>query len=271
MPHRFFAHVPLVWLPRYEEALARLPVGLELLVDHEALDPAFRPELERLAGSLGAGGTPCRFHAPFRDLSPGGHDPEAVALARRRLEAALELAPRFGVAQIVAHTAWDPDGYALEAEAWRDRSARFWAPLGARAAELGCRFALENVFDRDPETLAALLDRLPEAGFGVNLDLGHWHAFSRAPLADWCERLGGRLLSLHLHDNTGQADEHLALGRGTVPWPDVFAAVRELGRPLDWTVENRSLEDVLASAAFLAERSGIADFKRLADMAAGSR
>ncbi|MBN2171403.1 MAG: sugar phosphate isomerase/epimerase [Candidatus Krumholzibacteriota bacterium] len=271
MPHRFFAHVPLAWLPRYEEALARLPVGLELLVDHEALDPAFRTELERLAASLGAAGRPCRFHAPFRDLSPGGHDPEAVALARRRLEAALELAPRFGVAQIVAHTAWDPDGYALEAEAWRERSARFWGPLGERAAALGCRFALENVFDRDPDALAALLDRLPETAFGVNLDLGHWHAYSRTPLAGWLERLGGRLLSLHLHDNAGRSDQHLPLGRGSVPWEAVFAAVRELGRPLDWTVENHSLEEVLASAAFLAEHSRIPEFAHLADLTAGSR
>ena len=38
---RFFVHVPLVMLPEYRDVLQRLPVGLELLVDHESLAPDF--------------------------------------------------------------------------------------------------------------------------------------------------------------------------------------------------------------------------------------
>jgi sugar phosphate isomerase/epimerase len=104
----------------------------------------------------------------------------------------------------------------------------------------------------------------------VNFDVGHWHAYSQAPLGAWLERLGARLFSVHLHDNRGGADEHLALGRGAVPWDQVFAQLRALGRPLEWTIENRSLADVLASAAFLGRRAGVPELEGLAGLEAAS-
>ena len=267
--HQFFVHVPATMLRQHLPVISKLPVGLEILVDHETLAPGFRPELERLAAELRALGRPVKFHAPFRDLAPGGHDPEAVALARRRLVAALELAPLFGASCVVAHTAWDPGSYELESTGWLDRSAAFWGGRAADAERCGVSIALENVFDRDPDILAELLGRLPAARFGANFDTGHWHAYSHAPLSAWFESLEGRILSLHVHDNQGQADEHLALGSGTFPWREFYALVRGLERPFEWTVENRNLADLLASASHLGRHSGIPEFAFLAALAGG--
>lgn len=262
---QLFASLPLTDYRRHAAALARLPVGLELLIDHAALAPGFADECTAIAAALRAEGRPCRFHAPFRDLCPGGQDPEAVALAWRRLEAALDLAPAFGVTAMTAHPAWDPDGRgtAEEREGWLARSLAFWSALGERAAERGLRIDLENVFDRDPSALASLLAGLPAARFGWLLDLGHWHAFSQASLAEWLAALGPRLASLHLHDNAGRRDEHLALGAGSLPRREVLAALGALGWPRDWILENRSAEDIATSIRHLAAESGIAEFTAL--------
>jgi len=262
---QLFASLPLTRYRRHAAALAGLPVGLELLIDHEALAPGFAAERAAIAALLRAEGRPCRFHAPFRDLCPGGQDPEAVSLARRRLEAALDLAPAFGVTAMTAHPAWDPDGCgtAEERAGWLARSVDFWSALGERAAARGVRIDLENIFDRDPGALAALLAALPPERFGWLLDLGHWHAYSQASLADWLAALGPRLASLHLHDNGGRADDHLALGAGSLPRREAWAALAGWGRRCDWILENRSAEDLAGSIRHLAAESGIEEFTLL--------
>jgi len=254
--HRIFVHLPLSMYDEYRDAVLGMPAGLELLVDHEALAPERRGRLAEIAVELREAQIPCRFHAPFRDLRPAGHDPEAVALARRRIEAVLELAPDFGVRSIVAHPAWDPRGDALEREEWLDRATAFWTALAPAMEAAAVRVDLENIFDTDPSLLSDLLLRLSSRPFAFLLDTGHFHAYSTASLETWLEALGPKLVALHVHDNGGALDEHLALGRGSFPWTRLFAGLEALGRTLEWTIENRSIEDVLASLEFLRRRSG---------------
>ncbi|MCP4546030.1 MAG: sugar phosphate isomerase/epimerase [bacterium] len=264
--HRFFAHVPATMLDRYLPALEQMPLGLEIYMDQVALRDDFRPELERLGAMLREGARACRFHAPFRDINPGGFDPDILEISRRRLIAALDAAKHFGVRDLVAHTAWDPRMYGLDRAEWLDRSTTFWLDMGEQAAKRGCRFGLENVFDLQPTLLAELLDRLPSPIFGVNLDIGHWFAWGAGSLSEWFDILGPRLLSLHLHDNNGVHDEHLPVGAGKIPWSELYPLVRAVGRPLDWTVENRSVAAVVASANHIGRYAGVADLSHLVDI-----
>jgi sugar phosphate isomerase/epimerase len=264
--HRIHVHLPLSMYGKYREAVLEMPAGLELLVDHEALVPEYRSELGDIAAELREAKIACRFHAPFRDLHPAGHDPEAVALARRRLEAALELAPAFGVKRMVVHPAWSPQGDALDREDWLARAELFFLSLVPSMKAADTCIDLENIFDHDPRLLVALLDRLEPDRFAWLLDAGHFNAYSRVPLSDWFSALGSRLSAIHIHDNGGEFDEHLALGRGNFSWPDLFSAVAALDRPLEWTIENRSIADVLASLGFLGSKSGIAEFAPLAEI-----
>lgn len=264
MPHRLYVSVPLALYRRYERALPPLPVGLELVLDHEALAPAFAQEARAIGAELRAAGRPCRFHAPFRDLSPGGFDPAVLAVAGERQSAALALAPAFGADELVAHPGWDPRTYGEDVEGWLDRAAAFWGALAEPAAAAGTRYVLENIFDTGPEVLSALLARLPAERFGALFDVGHWHAYAQTALEPWLAALGDRLLSLHLHDNRGLMDEHLALGEGSVPWREFYGAVRSLERPLNWVLENRSVADVEVGMRHLGNHSGIAEFEGLA-------
>ena len=42
---------------------------------------------------------------------------------------------------------------------------------------------------------------------------------------------------LHLHDNNGESDQHLIPGQGTIPWGEVFKALKEIGYSGDFTLE----------------------------------
>jgi sugar phosphate isomerase/epimerase len=43
------------------------------------------------------------------------------------------------------------------------------------------------------------------------------------------EKLGKRIFYVHVSDNDGRTNEHLALGKGTIDWEGVFTALRKHG------------------------------------------
>jgi len=93
-----------------------------------------------------------------------------------------------------------------------------------------------------------LFARLRPAGAGLCLDCGHLTAFGRAPLDEWLEVLGPFIGQLHLHDNLGQKDDHLPMGRGRVDFRRLFAYLKDQRTtPPVMTMEVHRPADVWAS------------------------
>ena len=83
------------------------------------------------------------------------------------------------------------------------------------------------------------------------VDVGHHHVFARIPLPEWLFYLSPRRhIHFHFHDNSGRADDHLAMGKGSVDWPAVKAAIRSLDCPFSIALEPKSLENLRTSAAY---------------------
>ncbi|MFH1571275.1 MAG: sugar phosphate isomerase/epimerase [Gemmatimonadota bacterium] len=106
------------------------------------------------------------------------------------------------------------------------------AALGALAAHLAGTdtvICLENV---SAAPLAPDLLRLIEAvgsrHLAICLDTGHLH-IAGGDQAAFIRAAGAHLKALHIADNEGQTDQHLMpWGRGTVDWPAVVHALRQL-------------------------------------------
>jgi sugar phosphate isomerase/epimerase len=92
------------------------------------------------------------------------------------------------------------------------------------ARRLGITLAIENAWEENPHVLERLVDLLPK-GAAVCIDVGHVSAFSRLTLKRWWDVLGDRVAALHLHDNDGLSDEHLAPGKGIVDFPALVGLV----------------------------------------------
>ncbi len=94
-------------------------------------------------------------------------------------------------------------------------------------AELGIRVAVENLppgyLTSSSSELMSVVERFPPDLVGVCVDTGH------ANLTDeesaFIERCSDRIITIHLHDNDGTLDSHLAPGFGTVDWDAVGAAL----------------------------------------------
>ncbi|MDQ0232159.1 sugar phosphate isomerase/epimerase family protein [Metabacillus malikii] len=96
-------------------------------------------------------------------------------------------------------------------------------PLQVKLAVENVGYNGESLFTQ--EEFISFLDSLDDTA-GYLLDVGHAH------LNDWdipavIKAIGDRLLAVHLHDNKGNADDHLPIGEGTIEWEPIFETLRE--------------------------------------------
>jgi sugar phosphate isomerase/epimerase len=117
---------------------------------------------------------------------------------------------------------------------WNDVWGWLVDSIGACADEAeraSLKFCLEprvGEIVSNTDALLRLMDAVDNDNFGAVLDTGHQHAQKEIlPLS--VEKLGGRVHYLHVSDNDGQTNQHLALGRGTVDWDGVFMALKKHG------------------------------------------
>jgi sugar phosphate isomerase/epimerase len=117
---------------------------------------------------------------------------------------------------------------------WNDVWGWLTDSIGACADEAdraALKFCLEprvGEIVSNTDALLRLMDAVDNDNFGAVLDTGHQHAQKEIlPLS--IEKLGARVHYLHVSDNDGQTNQHLALGRGTVDWDGVFTALKKHG------------------------------------------
>lgn len=127
----------------------------------------------------------------------------------------MHFAQRLGSDVIIMHMPTAPAEPAQAQEFW----ARVRCTLDAlwpEARRYGVRIAIENGGPGHLESIAPVFEMYPADYIGLCYDCGHGNLAGNG--LDWLERLGSRLLSLHLHDNDGQSDQHKLPFTGSVDW-----------------------------------------------------
>jgi len=246
-------NVPFVMLQAtYLDFVLENGVNPEIGLDAEALDSVPDTVFAECADRLGQRGVSVTLHGPFIDLSPGSADPEIRTVTRRRFEQVLRLVPLFRPKAVVCHPGYEKFRYGYMRASWMEKSVEMWHWFSESLNELGSRLVLENVYETAPEDLLPLFEALAPQRVGFCLDVGHQSVFSRTSLGAWLSVLGPYLRHLHLHDNHGDMDAHLALGNGKVDLPLLFEYFRKSGdiRPLI-TLEPHVPEDLWPSLSYL--------------------
>jgi sugar phosphate isomerase/epimerase len=194
-------HVPLLHLKRKLSLFLDNSLNPEIYFNHSALESIPVQELTELADTFNENERSVTIHGPFYDLSPGAVDPAFRALTSERMRLALKRAALFSPHSVIFHPGYDPLRFAAHRRAWLKNSIGTWRGILPQAAEIpGAWILIENIFERDPYTLAELLGALPSPPFGFCLDTGHFQVFSDVSLDEWMAALGPYLREVHLHD-----------------------------------------------------------------------
>jgi sugar phosphate isomerase/epimerase len=212
-----------------EEIAWMAEAGLEF-VDLTLEPPAAAPwrvDLAAISQALAARQLEVVGHSAY--YLPIGHPFEEVRRAATAvLAGCLEAFAQVGARWMNVH----PDGHApLHDRAFViAQNLKSLATLIDVGRQVGVGVMVENVpagFNT-PDQLGELLDPLPE--LGLHLDIGHAQlrvpANTTEPLL---QRYGDRLRHVHLHDNNGDADQHLPLGTGVIDTPRMVRALRACG------------------------------------------
>jgi sugar phosphate isomerase/epimerase len=224
----------------------------EIGLDAGALDRYRATRFKRVAGVLKGAGLAITLHAPFMDLAPGSPDPLVRGVAVRRFEQVLAIAAILEPRTVVCHSGYGARRHRYLKDVWWKNSVEVFAGVASRLSQVGARLMIENVYEDEPGELSPLFDELGEECIGFCLDVGHQAAFGHAPLSEWLDVLGDRIGQIHLHDNRGEWDDHLALGTGGIDFEWFFGRLRGILRhPPVITMEPHREEDLYPSMAFL--------------------
>jgi sugar phosphate isomerase/epimerase len=248
-------NVPFVMLnDTYMDYVLENRINPEIGLDAEALDSVADSVFRECADALSRKGLAVTFHGPFVDLAPGSTDPEIRAVSFRRYEQVLRLASVFRPKTVVCHSGYEALRHGYMKAEWIENSLPLWRWFSTELHAVGSRLVLENVFEKHPVDLLPLFEALGHENAGFCFDVGHQAAFSNASIKEWLDVLGPYLEQLHLHDNNGDQDSHLAMGRGSIDFDVLFDFLRkqEGDRPLI-TLEPHVDTDLWPSLSFLEE------------------
>ena len=236
----------------YLDLILEKRLNPEIGLDAGILDSVPDSMFVKCAARLAQHGISVTFHAPFVDLSPGSIDREIRAATRRRFEQVLRLVPLFRPRTVVCHAGFEKFRYGYMRKKWIENSLAMWHWFSGRLNDLGSRLVLENVYERSPEDILPLFRELSPDNVGFCLDVGHQAVFGDGALGNWLSVLGIYLGHLHLHDNHGDIDSHLALGCGGIDFNPLFEYFRKNpGIRPSITLEPHVQEDLWPSISYL--------------------
>ena len=213
----------------------------DAMISEIVRNPAFAQTLQKEAAAEGL--SFMDSHAPFgKALDMNNPDAGGIVSTAQKLH--LHIAAMFGIKTMTIHVGNNYYFQDAPLEAQRDRICRRLEKLLPVAEELGIIICIENIWFKinTPEQLLFIKERFPSDNLGFCFDSGHanimqhGHKFpegiARTSWAkdnsgepSWDDRVLEKMLpyivNCHLHDNSGDRDQHTIPGDGVIDWQKV--------------------------------------------------
>lgn len=204
---------------------------------------------EKLKELMSSFNLPLTLHAPFSDLNVASFNEIIRKASMGAVEKALHRAVDLGAVAVTIHPGHcSPVSRKYPKEYLRIHRSSL-EKIARTAEELGVNVGVENmprfpILDaQTPERLKNIIDGIP---IGVTFDVAHLNT-TGADFEGFITNFKDRVIVLHLHDNHGSEDEHLALGEGNIPWEVLLPKLPKVPA----TIEVKNLRDAEKSIALL--------------------
>ncbi len=255
-----FVNIPFAEFDKYEGFISQYRINPEIGLDGDALYSFSKQDFLDRAGFLHDKGLSCTLHAPFHDMLPGARDQFVLQAVRDKLRRCFDLIEIFKPRSVVCHLGYMDPVHSYDPDQWLATSLDTWRELLAVAEGSTTPVMFENTYETNPHVHKLILEALDSPLAGFCLDVGHLLAFAHADWHDWLATLGQWLGQLHLHDNHGDRDEHLPVGKGDFDFRTLFAYLKSRNIKPIITLEPRSENDLWESLNAL-DRFAIFDHK----------
>lgn len=206
-------------------------------------NPACLKKIEEVIASTNLG---ISVHAPFGDLNLATPNDPIWRESIRQICTCITHASRF-TNRITIHPGYlSPVGKLMPQKVWNLQKEAL-RQIGECAAEHSAIACLENMIGvkeflcQLPEELMGMTEGIE--GIGMTFDFGHANTLGKV---DSFLPYVKKASHIHIHDNHGMSDEHLALGDGNINWNRVGKTISENYAGIV-VIEGRSIEEAKKS------------------------
>lgn len=186
--------------------------------------------------SLGRQENKDTLHGVFYDICVNSADSRIEEISKMRMYESMDIASELKCRAVIFHTNLIP-GFETEAylENWLIKNGEFYKKLLSEYPEMN--IYVENMFDFKPDMITELGKYMKDcSNFGICFDVAHAN-LHEIPMGEWIKDLAPYIKHLHINDNNGRTDDHLALSEGSIEWQSVFNSLSEFNICADILVE----------------------------------
>ncbi len=243
------ASSPLFSVWPFEEALEALEPHFELWEIVSEADHFIPDIYDKLKNVMETSTMKFQIHAPYSDINLAAFDRKTRDYSIGIIEGIVRLANELGIDMVTFH----PGNIAPIQSYDKSRVPKYTRQslelLDKRCADYPVTLAFENMPAMKYticQTASELVEMIDSLNFKICFDVGH------ANLCDQMEEflaLKDDFGNVHLSDNLGDKDRHLALGKGNIDIRHVMAELEDYKG--NYIIETRSLEDAISGKAYL--------------------
>jgi len=223
------------------DKVAKAPVLENLCIFDKSLDEMlefFAPELDAIKAN---GLQIAQAHAPFGPFV--NKRPEATEYYIEVYKNIIKLCDAVGCKNLIIHSCVNHPAFGMTPAQTFDLNMHLYGSLIDTLLQTDVTVCLENLFYTlggkireatcsDPHEAAEYIDKLNAlAGkecFGLCVDTGHLMLLGRR-FPTYMPIVGKRVKALHIHDNDGMFDRHLAPFTGITDWREFVDSLRQIG------------------------------------------
>ncbi len=163
----------------------------------------------------------CTVHGAFMDVIPFSADSKIREISNMRIEQSIKAAKEMGAKAVVFHTNYNPF---LNTKSyiglWIDENIKYWSMILEKHSDIN--IYLENMFDDSYQIIEKISEELIKYdNYGVCLDYAH-ASITKVKPSDWASKIGRYVKHIHINDNDGISDLHLAWGEGIIDRFDFY-------------------------------------------------
>jgi sugar phosphate isomerase/epimerase len=217
-----------------------------------------RGELESIQQKLVSLSLKPIIHSAVYDINVASLNPLIRKASIRQTLASIRFATKIGAKIVIIHPGRLPKDYPPEyLKNSRINLLTSLNVMARMAGRMGVMLAIENSprgrahrLVTSPQEHLHILRRVGSPHLGALLDIGHAHTWG-VDLREYIKSLTDYILLFHLHDNRGQADDHLPLGRGTIDLRGIGEEIQRMKKRHPVILNMRRKEDIAESIRFL--------------------
>ncbi len=192
------------------------------------------------------------IHLPFSDMNLACLNDNIHVAIIEQLKTYLEIASPFVELAVIHPGHYSPYGSLVPSKAWKQNIESLQI-IADTAENYNIDLALENmpnvmqIMGTTPNEIQSMLESVNRDNIHMTFDIGH--ANTSDNINEFITHCSSFFKHFHIHDNHGNYDEHLPIGRGNINWKPILHKLSNTNSM--FVAEMNSLEEGIDSINYI--------------------